>query len=222
MHINRDDQTSYTTLETLRNRGISEVMEGVYAIDVDASGGVWVGSYDTWHFDGAHWTAPPSSNCNRSERLVISPTLGIWIGSWGGVCQFFNQAWTRYGPGYENQVGFDVRGLAVAPDNAVWVATELSDETFHTQTAFKRFDGKDWTVEATMNLRDVTDMDFAADGTLWVATRDGAYKYDGTWTHYTVQDGLAGNEVLHIHVADDGSVWFATNDGLTRFENLSP
>jgi ligand-binding sensor domain-containing protein len=226
VHIETDGNISYTPLEMLRNAGIHEIMEGVYAIDIDALGDVWVGSYEAWHFNGSNWTSyTQGSNywVVRPEKLVISPTLGVWTGDWGGICQFFDQNWICYGPQYKNQVGWDVRGLAIAPDGAVWVATELSDETFHTQTGFKRFDGQTWTVETTLNQRDVTDMDFAPNGTLWVATRAGAYRYqDGNWTHYTVEDGLAGNEILHIHVANDGSVWFATSDGLTRYENQTP
>jgi ligand-binding sensor domain-containing protein len=191
--------------------------EGVYGIVFDEAGGTWVGSYHGYYFDGHTWTEPGANvNTGRYSKMIFSSQSGFWTGTWGGISRFDKQKWWQ---SYGDQIGLDIRALTVAPNGSVWVATELSDETFHTETGFKSFDGETWKLETVLKLRDVTDMDFSADGTLWVATREGAYKFDGKdWTHYTVAEGLAGNTIIDIHVASDGAIWFATLDGLTRFE----
>jgi len=195
-----------------------QLSQGVHGIVFDQSGGVWVGSYGSYYFDGSQWTEYIADWVVHSDSLVFSPKSGYWTGGWGGVSRFDKHQWISYGPEYRNKVGWDTRALAVAPNGDVWVASELSDETFHTETGFKSFNGKDWKLETTLGYRDVTDMDFSQKGVLWVATREGAYNYDGkNWIHYTIEDGLAGNEITDIHVAQDGAIWFATFDGVTRF-----
>jgi ligand-binding sensor domain-containing protein len=193
----------------------------LYDLVFDKSGGLWVSSYDLHYFDGIKWTKYVGGEDNDfcpqiSRKLAFSPTYGIWTSK---GCVFANRSkttWQSFGRG--KTIGWDVRGLTIAPDGHIWFASELSESTFHTETGFKSFDGTNWKLETKLNLSDVTDMDFSKDGILWVATRDGAYKYDGdNWTHYTIQDGLAGNEVTSIHVAGDGAIWFMTSDGLTRF-----
>jgi len=193
----------------------------LYDLVFDESGGLWVSSYDLHYFDGIKWTAYIGGEDNyfcpsTSEKLAYTPISGLWT-SYG--CVLINRdtkTWLSYGEG--KTIGWDVRGLTTAPDGRVWFASELSDSTYHEETGFKSFDGTTWKLETTLALRDVIDMDFSNDGILWVATLDGAYKYDGdNWTHYTTQDGLAGNYVTTVHVASDGAVWFATKDGLSRF-----
>ena len=52
-------------------------------------------------------------------------------------------------------------------------------------------------------------------GFLWVATDDGAYRYDGQqFIHYSMQDGLPSMGVRAIGVAPDGAVCAGTRDGL--------
>ncbi|MEW5868279.1 MAG: two-component regulator propeller domain-containing protein [Chloroflexota bacterium] len=191
----------------------------LYDLAFDDFGGLWVGTYGAYYFDGDKWTgyiAEGNYWVVNSNKLTYSTISGIWTGGWGVLSNFDGNTWVSYGRG--EKAGWDIRALATAPNGSVWVASDISDATFHTETGFKSFNGSKWNLETKLDLRDVTDMDFASNGMLWVATRDGAYMYDGTkWTHYTIEDGLAGNEITTIHVAGDGAIWFATHDGLTRF-----
>lgn len=195
--------------------------EGIHGIVFDEAGGVWAGSYGSYYFDGTQWSqyvAGDGYDVVHSDKIAFSKKSGYWTGGWGGVSRYDGQKWFNYGPQGTKDSGWDIRAIDVAPNGDVWVASDLSDETFHTETGFKSFDGEKWVLETRLDNSQVTDMDFSPDGILWVATREGAYKYDGkNWTHYTVKDGLAGNEIMDIHVAGDGAIWFATFDGLTRF-----
>ena len=40
----------------------------------------------------------------------------------------------------------------------------------------------------------------------------------GTWRHYTVVDGLAGNQVFDIYRDLDGTMWFGTNSGVSHYD----
>lgn len=60
----------------------------------------------------------------------------------------------------------------------------------------------------------------APDGALWVGTRGGVSRFDGThWTSYTAADGLADNDVTTIAAAPDGAFWFGTlESGVTLLD----
>jgi len=64
-------------------------------------------------------------------------------------------------------------------------------------------------------------MAFDRDGNLWAVGNGGVVRWDptdGTYTKYTVDDGLATNSVQSIAVAPDGALWFGTQKGISRFE----
>jgi ligand-binding sensor domain-containing protein len=181
-------------------------------IAFDEHGGVWVISYGVWYFDGDTWTEYLCDSdfkifdVIRSEHIAISPKLGVFT----DASYFDGENWKYYNK-------HETRGIAIAPDGDVWVAI---------RGTIKSYNGVDWEVRTKLPdnnynmLDDITDMAFAKDGHLWIATGEGAYEYDvlnDSLMHYTVADGLAGNVVNKIHMANDGAIWFLTNGGLTRF-----
>lgn len=64
---------------------------------------------------------------------------------------------------------------------------------------------------------DITDIDIAADGTVWVATyNDGLRKLPPgslEWVYIKRDDGLINDQVRSITPAADGTVWFGTEGG---------
>ena len=57
-----------------------------------------------------------------------------------------------------------------------------------------------------------------ADGYLWVATQDGAYRYDGTrFERFGLRDGLPSTFISSLLAVRDGSVWVGTAAGTARF-----
>jgi ligand-binding sensor domain-containing protein len=74
----------------------------------------------------------------------------------------------------------------------------------------------------------VYDVDFAADGTMWVGTWDGVSHYDPhaaegkQFTNYHEKDGLANKWVYTVAVDHDQSVWFGTESGISRFDPSAP
>lgn len=58
-------------------------------------------------------------------------------------------------------------------------------------------------------------------GTMWIATNGGLHKFDrasGTFSHFTVKDGLAYNHVSSLLVDGRGWLWLATHKGISSFE----
>lgn len=55
-------------------------------------------------------------------------------------------------------------------------------------------------------------------GSVWFATSDGvAVRKGNSFTNYTVDDGLANNQVNKLLVATDGTIWAATQNGASSF-----
>jgi signal transduction histidine kinase/CheY-like chemotaxis protein/ligand-binding sensor domain-containing protein len=83
----------------------------------------------------------------------------------------------------------------------------------------------DWTTLGRLPLRVFTDRDglpqnaitaiaFAADGALWIGTKDGAARYNGrVWSSVPMPAGMTSNWINDIVKASDGSLWFATRGG---------
>jgi ligand-binding sensor domain-containing protein len=57
-------------------------------------------------------------------------------------------------------------------------------------------------------------------GTLWVGTENGLFRYDGhRFLAFSTNEGLPGNRITAIHESRDGTLWVGTSDGLAWREN---
>jgi diguanylate cyclase (GGDEF)-like protein len=57
------------------------------------------------------------------------------------------------------------------------------------------------------------------DGYIWVATQDGAYRYDGTrFERFGLKEGLPSTYLSSLRAAPDGSVWVGSAAGTARFD----
>jgi ligand-binding sensor domain-containing protein len=87
-----------------------------------------------------------------------------------------------------------------------------------------RYDGTLFTnITSTIRLPSFWDVLEDRKGNLWFATRDsGVYNYNGkSFQHFTTQQGLASNQVLHIYEDRAGIIWFGTGGGLSRYDGNS-
>ena len=58
------------------------------------------------------------------------------------------------------------------------------------------------------------------EGAFWFGTEAGVVRYkDGARTHFTTQDGLAGNDTKVIIGDDDGGLWLGSYGGLTHYRD---
>jgi hypothetical protein len=62
-------------------------------------------------------------------------------------------------------------------------------------------------------------IDFSPDGTAWLATNIGLYRYDGyAWQHFTAADGLPTEFVRSVLVTRRGELWVGTSRGAGVFD----
>ncbi len=108
-----------------------------------------------------------------------------------------------------------------------------------TETVYEASDGKIWVgtlngaqyiVEdsvyndpnlESLNVQTVINIYEDSEGGLWFATEsNGVWHYINNQIEiYTINNGLAGNQVRDITETADGAIWFATRDGLTQLKN---
>jgi ligand-binding sensor domain-containing protein len=104
--------------------------------------------------------------------------------------------------------------LGVAPDGAVWLSGDFYGTTDGDLSFLLRFDEQRWT---SFPIGEV-----AGEEALWRSqyVEPGAYRFDGaTWTHFGVNDGLAGVDLESVITMADGSIWFGTaSNGVTRYQ----
>ena len=69
---------------------------------------------------------------------------------------------------------------------------------------------------------DFTGMAFEKDGTAWVASTDGLFRYDGyRWTRFTAHDGLPSSYIRCVYITRSGHLWVGTTKGAGVFDGRS-
>ena len=89
-----------------------------------------------------------------------------------------------------------------------------------TQTSFfnSQWQGQSFIEDSGLGKRNVFDIAFLSDGTAWLGTADGLYRYDGyQWIRYSVDDGLPSNFIRSICVTRQDQVWIGTDNGAGQF-----
>jgi len=173
-----------------------------------------------------HGQAPVSSFINfetgaNVKALAISDR-NLWLGLANGLIRYnidsyddheiFTVASTAK-PDHPGLLANGIYALDVAPDNSLWVSTYGGGLT--------HYDGKEWTTYTPVEGigdRWVYDVEFGADGRMWVATWKGmSVMKDGEFETYTEADGLIDKWVYDIAIDRDGLIWAGTEGGISVF-----
>jgi len=149
----------------------------------------------------------------------------LWFGTDDGLALFDGQEWTVY----NDQDGLDSNTVTALGwwENYLVVGTQYSDRE---GGGLNLFDGAQW--NATPDFpSDHPDRDpdalsnfvnailQTADNTLWVGTSNGLGRYDGnTWTRFTTDDGLPGNNIYTLFLDADGELLVGAEAGAARFD----
>jgi len=202
-------------------------------------------SDDTWEhydvFDGV-----PSNNVTaiavdverREIWVTAAPywTNGVRLG--GGVGRFDGVHWTTYGTesGLVAAEG-DLRSIALAPEDGVWVGGWTYQGSFHwpsgtgVDAVVNRFDGRVWQVAGLFEDDGyVAALAVDAEGNLWAGTsKDGLGAAPATggikrltsagWTSVTTAtSGVVADEIQALLATSNGDVWVGSLErGLSRF-----
>ena len=110
-----------------------------------------------------------------------------------------------------------VQAIAQTSDGFLWVGTS---------GGLARFDGvefKNCNGAETPQLKNasITALCAETNGALWIGTEESglARLWQGQFSFFTAQDGLAGDSIRAISRSRDGAIWIATMHGLSCFRN---
>ncbi|MBN2394010.1 MAG: hypothetical protein JXR84_24970, partial [Anaerolineae bacterium] len=111
-----------------------------------------------------------------------------------------------------------MRGLAFAPDGALWAATTSGvvrwDLATNKPTRYGLASGLPSEYVSRVVVTD--------NGEVWAASAGGVSYFDGTaWATYTRADGLPADMVYALAVAPDRTIWAGTEGGLAHFDGAT-
>ena len=138
-----------------------------------------------------------------------------WLGTADGIFSYDGDSFMQHKlPGdYENQYIWNITGL---PDGSLLIG--MPDYTLMT------YDGQSYSnfsEEYGLGSLYVYDFFVDSDNILWICAESGLYRVNlksKATRHYTVEDGLASDQVFTMYEDQQGAKWIGTNYGLSIYD----
>jgi ligand-binding sensor domain-containing protein len=146
-----------------------------------------------------------------------------WLGTSLGLAKFDGQKVTELTPGTQIGLADDEINLVFAEsEGALWAVGDYSLARRSPEGSWETFgQGNPFREEGVW----VFDLAQGGEGTVWLATSAGVYRYDqGDWTLYTRGDPgvrLPSTTVTCITFVPDGSLWLGTDRGAARYDGAT-
>ncbi len=151
----------------------------------------------------------------RSSQLLLVLACSLSLAHSTGTSEYRFDSWT-----VEHGLPSNwTLGIQQTPEGFLWLITS---------GGLLRFDGLQLKVFDRANTPELKSTNFAAfgllvdhEGALWAATwQGGVIRYfHGTFTAYTVNEGLPNNHVVRIDEDSSGTIWIFTQPGLSTWRN---
>jgi PAS domain S-box-containing protein len=186
----------------------------IFAIDQDQDGFLWFGTgAGAVRFDGARFRNYADFDGwpqNRVEDVLVDSRGNLWLGSYrDGLYLFDGEHISRYTKEHGGLISDNVRSLFEARDGSIWITYE-----FEAVTRFN--DGKMQAFGTAQGLRCKAVHDVVQDpsGTLWLATDNGVFSYNGErFTQYLQNRTERGRWAWSLFVDSDNRIWCGTQEG---------
>lgn len=222
----------------------------IYAMEEDTNGVIWIGGQGF----GLQGFNPKSGEVekkfaaldveNENTKYINGLTLGhkkniLWVATAGGVFRLNTQTYDI--KKYSLPWGFaedsdGVKGLAVAPNGSIWVATQkglvvINQET-ETHRVYQYEHGKD----GGIGTNSIWSVFVDSKEQIWIGTdKSGVYRYlpkQDSFMHYPAlpsdEHAFPAASINRIYEDDNGSLWFAVrkfgvrriSESLEKFKTL--
>lgn len=214
-----DGRYSWTVFD--RSAGLASNRVG--AVRQARDGSIWLAtSAGASRFDGKSWRSfSVRDGLGGNQVFAITQTRdgALWFATLGGgAARYSPSRWERtteeHGLASDNLTG----GLLVTKTRELWVGTDRGINILNIKDVGA---GGKWSTEATglVPLDYVNHLLQAADGSIWVATRNGLRRHDGRWTHLAPGQGGPPHAVANRLAQDrQGRVWVAASGGVSAFD----
>lgn len=181
----------------------------------DKNGGTWIANrggvsrYRNGVFET--YTARDGLPDNNVRAIVEDGKGRLWFGTYSGAAMFDGAAFTAYGEAEGFPTG-KIMDIAADGDGRPWFAVPKGVGRLENNRLIM--------LENNLIKGPVTVLKPARDGSLWVGSQDGLYRYRrGVVTGYSTADGLTHPQVRTICETGGGDLWIGTNNGVNHFTN---
>lgn len=208
----------------------------VRAITVDSNDNLWVATRDGLNKRDVGQTGFKryvsdrnilnSLPNNNVFSLFSSPSLGLWLGTYGGgLAQYntLNDNFTQYQhePERTNSlISNRIYAIEGAEENRLWLGSNAGLSLFDPNTDTSQHFRHDEAIEDSLSDNIVFSLLTDRQNRLWVGTRSGLnlMKPDGTgFVHFGQgDDQLTAAMVTSLHQDNEGMIWVGTMRGLNR------
>ena len=216
----------YSDLKRVRTF-ISDKVNGIWGIFSQDYGGPSPETYYLFYHDNLNTENYHILNGSESSRttwmdIEIDDTGNIWI-----LYDFYEIVMPSDNNGAFLLI-FDGNSFEkrVAPHGAEDIAFDIDGNLWCAADSLWKYEDEQWTPLTTDNSElkgnKTGIIKFAFDGSLWMAYSDQlgvSRKNNDEWSHFTLDDGLASNQVNDIEFGTDGSAWFATDAGVSMLSS---
>jgi signal transduction histidine kinase/CheY-like chemotaxis protein/ligand-binding sensor domain-containing protein len=145
---------------------------------------------------------------------LARPGPTLWIGTRNGLYRQKNDRLQPYSSSLEN---VSIQCLFADREQNVWISTDGEGLFKHTPTPFDQF-----TVADGLSGNLVWDVDKGPNGDLWIATRNGLSRYDGSsFVDVPGPGGMLRQELISVHWTEAGPLWIAGRSVLFRYDGSS-
>ncbi len=165
-------------------------------------------------FESLSEPVPNAALGTNCQALFVAQNGDLWLSGQQGIACYTEARWHIFPATGDKSTPEGATWFAELPDGRIWAAA---------QDQIWEFDGHNWSAIRSGFDR-INALVRTRDGSVWVATNSGLYRYvqgtfvpQGTWIENGPEEGLPSAAVRDIHEDQRGRLWAATTRGLSVF-----